>query len=91
MITPQRLGLALAVLYLAGALYVVMDERRRTSFLPTMGTALVTAPISLPLEWLGIRANLRNLGVVAALLVANAAVMYGIGAGVGRLFIARPQ
>ena len=43
MTTPQLAGVALALSYLAVALYVVIDERQRSSFLPTMGTALVRA------------------------------------------------
>ena len=87
MITPNRIGLAVAILYVAGALYVIADERKRSSFLPTLGTGLVTAPITLPLEWLGFKPNLRSVGVVAGLLIANGAVMFGIGYGVARIFL----
>jgi hypothetical protein len=87
MITPNRIGVAVAILYLAGALYVIADERKRSSFLPTLGTGLVTAPITLPLEWLGFRPDLRNMGVVGGLLLANAGLMYGIGYGVGRILV----
>jgi hypothetical protein len=87
MITPNRVGLAVAILYLVAALYVIVDERKHPGFLPTFGTGLVTAPVGLPLEWLGFRPNLRSNGVVAALLVSCSILLYGIGAGVTRLLL----
>ncbi len=59
-----------------GAAYAIARERKHPGFLPTMGTGLVTAPITLPLELLGVRLDLRRLDVVAALLAANASLVY---------------
>jgi hypothetical protein len=89
MITPNRVGLAVAILYLAGALYVIAGERKQPGFLPTFGTALVTAPVGLPLEWMGFRPNLRSNAVVAALLLANAGLLFLIAAGLVRLITRR--
>jgi hypothetical protein len=83
-VTPHRAGLAGALLYLALAAAVIVYERRHSSFLPTMGTGMVTIPLSLFAEWLGVRLPLRNPAVAASLAVANSAFWYALIRGAAK-------
>lgn len=72
-----------AALYVITATWFILDDRRHSSGgfinLSGMGTWLATLPVSLPLEWLGVKLNPRdNLGVAAALLICTLLV-YGLG------------
>ena len=87
MITPRRIGLAVAILYVAFATYVVMDERRHPGFLSNMGTFLITAPISMPLSYIGLEPDVRNLAIVVALILANAALLFWLASGLARIFM----
>lgn len=83
--TAKRIGIAAAILYLAVALWVVRGDRHRGGMLATMGTALVTAPAGLILEWMRIKPDLRNDAVLAALLLANAALVFLGATGLAKL------
>ncbi len=87
MITPNRVGLAVAVLYLIFAVYVVIDDRSHPAFLSNMATFLVTAPISFPLSWAGFEPDLRKLGMVGLLVAGNAALVYRLAWGLARIFM----
>ena len=84
MITPRRIGLAMALVYLAAAVYVVNDDRKHAGFLSNMGTFLLTAPVSFPLSWLGHEPDVRSLSIVVALVAANMALIYFAVAGLAR-------
>ena len=85
--TPQRIGLAVAALYVAGAGYVVIDERRHPGFLSNMGTYLVTAPISLPLEIIGMKPDVGNPVVAGLLVLGNVAQLFYFVSWLARIFI----
>ena len=86
MTTPQRIGLGVALTYLAIAIYIVIDERRHPGFLSNMGTFLITAPVSFPLSMIGQEPDVKNLGIVAFPLAANAALLYRLASWLAALF-----
>ncbi len=87
MITPLRIGLAVAILYVAAATYVVIDERGHPGFLSNMGTFLITAPISMPLSYFGFEPDVRNLAIVVALVLGNAGLLGWLASSLARLFM----
>ena len=87
MSAPQRVGLIAAAVYLAIAIYAVVDERgSRGGFLPDLKTFLVTAPFSFPLSWAGFEPGMRGLGIVCLLVAAAAVLVYSVACGLTRLF-----
>jgi hypothetical protein len=87
MITARYLGLAAAILYAACAAYVVIDERSHPGFLSNMGTFLITAPISMPLSYFGFEPDVRNLAIVVAMVLGNAALLFQVVSGLASLFM----
>lgn len=84
---PPRIGLAVALIYLAIALYIVIDDRRHPGFLVNMGTFLATAPISFPLSLVGLQPDYGNLFIVALLLLANAVLFYRVAKWLAGVFM----
>ena len=89
MTMQNRIGAAAAILYLAAAIYVVWDDRRHPGFLINFGTTLITAPIGYPLEFLGCKPDLRSNLTVTALLLANAALVFGAARFIAALYARR--
>lgn len=87
MSTPQRAGLIAAAIYLAIAIYAVVDDRNApVGFLPNLKIFLATAPFSIPLSWAGFEPDLRSLGIVCLLVTATTALVYRVTWGLTRLF-----
>lgn len=86
-ITPNRLGALTAVVYLAGAILVVLNDRMHPGFIRNIGTFLITAPVSVPLSALGLEPDLRSLAIVGALVMANAGLFYLAARALARLFL----
>lgn len=89
-------GLAVALLYVAAAIWIVRDERVRTGggwiSLNGMASFLATLPVSAPCEWLGCKLDHRRNLDMAFAIGACAALVYGLVAGavaLGRLLLAR--
>ena len=90
MITPQRVGLAVALIYLVVAGTVLYSERgHQGGFVPNMGTFLATAPLSMPLSFLGMEPNLRSVWVGMALVAGTTTVIYLMAFGLTRMFTGR--
>jgi ABC-type spermidine/putrescine transport system permease subunit I len=90
MITPQRVGLALALPYVAAAGLVLYVERgHQGGFVPNMGTFLMTAPLSMPLSYLGMEPNLRSVWVALGLVAGTALVVYQVAFWLTRMFKGR--
>jgi hypothetical protein len=82
----SKVGVVLALVYLAFAIWVVITERSSSGgggwiSLPGMGTWIVTAPVSAPFEMMGMRPDFRKNIDMALTLAACAALVYFVGAG----------
>ena len=80
----------MAALYVAGAAYVVIDERRHPGFLSNMGTYLITAPITLPLELAGLKPAVGNPLVAALLVLGNAGLTFLLVSWLAGVFMPGP-
>lgn len=80
-----------AALYLVAAIYFLVQDAISPPSggwisLKSMLPFLVTFPVSAPLAMMGIEPDLSNRFLVAGLVSACAALIYGLVAGVARLF-----
>jgi hypothetical protein len=82
-------GLVLAVLYVALGVYAVIDARSNQGggwiSLKGIGVALVTFPVSLPLEALGFKPNYQRNLDMALVIGACTALVYLLGVALGRI------
>jgi D-galacturonate reductase len=85
MSTPHRFGAVAATIYLVVAIYVVFEDRRHPLLLANTATFLLTAPISTPLAWLGVKVDLTNIWIVSLFVLATAALFYRVAWGLAGL------
>lgn len=85
----SSVGLVLAVLYVALGIYAVIDARSNQGggwiSLKGIGVALVTFPVSLPLEALGFKPRYQRNLDMALLIGACTVLVYFLGVALGRL------
>jgi len=85
----SRFGGALAAFYAAFAVWVVIAERTTKAggwiTLRGMASALVTAPVSLPMEMLGWKLDYRRTPDMALAILICAALVYLLGASLASL------
>lgn len=84
--TLSKVGLVLAVIYVALAAWVVFTERTSPSgggwiSLNGMASYLITIPVSMPMEMLGARPDYQKTFDMAAAILVCALLVYFIGAG----------
>lgn len=98
--TISRAGAALALVYLAVAIFVVVSERTSTGgggwiSLNGMASFLITFPVSAPLEMMGARPDYQKTIDMSAAILACAVLVYFLGAGLGwlvrQMFTAGPD
>ena len=81
----SKVGLVLAAIYIAIAVWVVFTERTNPSggwiSLNGMASFLITFPVSAPLEIMGARPDYQKNIDIGAAILACAALVYAIGAG----------
>lgn len=89
-------GAVVALIYVVFAIWVIHGERVSTGGgwinLRGMGAWLVTAPISLPCEWLGFKLDYRSNAQMGFAVLGTALLLYLLVAGVAKLllmFVAR--
>lgn len=82
----SKVGVVLALIYAAIAIWVVFTERTGPSgggwISPNgMASYLITLPVSLPMEVLGARPDYQKTFDMAAAILVCAALVYLVGAG----------
>jgi hypothetical protein len=96
----SKAGAALALIYIAIAMWVVVSERTSTGgggwiSLNGMASFLITFPVSAPLEMMGARPDYQKTIDMGAAILACAVLVYFIGAGLGwlarQMFTAGPD
>lgn len=85
--TASRIGLVLAAIYIAIAVWVVISERSSPGggnwiSLNGMASFLVTFPVSAPLEILGSKPDYQKNVDIGGAILACAVLAYFVGAGV---------
>lgn len=85
----SRAGLFAAIVYILPAAYVLIDESRHPTggwvSLRSLLPALITFPISFPLEWMGMLPDLSKPETTACLVVACAMLIYHAAAKISKL------
>ena len=98
--TISKTGAALALIYVAIAIWVVVSERTSPPggnwiSLNGMGSYLITLPVSAPLEMVGTRPDYQKTLEIGAAILVCVALVYFIGAGLGwlarQIFTAGPD
>ena len=82
----SKVGIALALVYAAIAIWVVVTERTGPAgggwiTLNGMGSYLVTLPVSAPLEMMGARPDYQKTFDMGAAILVCAIMVYWVGAG----------
>jgi hypothetical protein len=85
----SRFGGTLAALYTAFAVWMVIEERTTKAggwiTLRGMASALITAPVSFPMEMLGWKLDYRRTLDMALAIFICAALVYLLGVGLASL------
>jgi hypothetical protein len=84
-------GAVVALVYVAFAIWVIHGERVSTGGgwinLRGMGAILVTGPISLPAEWLGVKLDYRSNAQMGFAMLGTALLVYLLTAGIVKLLL----
>jgi heme/copper-type cytochrome/quinol oxidase subunit 4 len=85
-IALSKVGLVLAVIYIALAIWVVFTERTSSGgggwiSLNGMASYIITMPVSMPMEMLGARPDYQKTFDMAAAILICGVLVYFIGAG----------
>ena len=85
-VTISKVGLVLALVYIAFAAWVVFSERTSPPgggwiSLSGMASYIVTIPVSLPMEILGAKPDYQKTLDIGAAILACAVLVYFVGAG----------
>jgi len=85
-IALSKFGLALALIYIAIAIWVVFTERTSSGgggwiSLNGMASYIITMPVSLPMEMLGAKPDYQKTFDMAAAILICATLVYFVGAG----------